>query len=129
MTRCVCTRSVSAIATTILVVLLFALGTPARERNPAAPGFPNVRLPSPARGSAALRALAAHLPQLAAAYGKSTDELASIFLRDDTLWTDTHGRLFYGCEFGTPPVNASGAENTGAIAEAPLPYDQTFLLH
>ena len=129
MTRCVCTRSVSAIATTILVVLLFALGTPARERNPAAPGFPNVRLPSPARGSAALSALAAHLPQLAASYGKSTDELSSIFLRDHTIWTDTRGRLFYGCEFGPAPVHAPGAEDPDAVLEAPFPDDQTFLLH
>src|SRR6266571_1560577 len=129
MTRCVCMRSVSAIATTILVVLLFALGTPARERNPAAPGFPNVRLPSPARGSAALSALAAHLPQLAASYGKSTDELSSIFLRDHTIWTDTRGRLFYGCEFGPAPVHATGAEDPDAVLEAPFPDDQTFLLH
>ena len=124
MARRVRARSFTGLSATILAVLLFTMGVPAQARD-----FPNIHLPAPARGSAALRALAAHLPQLAAAYGKSTDELASIFLRDDTLWTDTHGRLFYGCEFGTPPVNASGAENTGAIAEAPLPYDQTFLLH
>src|SRR5438094_8490819 len=129
MTRCVCTRSVSAIATTILVVLLLALGTSARERNPAAPGFPNVRLPSPARGSAALSALAAHLPQLAASYGKSTDELSSIFLRDHTIWTDTRGRLFYGCEFGPAPAHAPRAEDPDAVLEAPFPDDQTFLLH
>jgi len=124
MARRVRARSFTGLSATILAVLLFTMGVPAQARD-----FPNIHLPAPARGSAALRALAAHLPQLAAAYGKSTDELASIFLRDDTLWTDTHGRLFYGCEFGTPPVNASGAENTGAVAEAPLPYDQTFLLH
>src|SRR5438034_11840734 len=120
----VCIRSLTALSATILAVLLFALGTTAQVRD-----FPDIRLPAPARGSAALGALAAHLPQIAAAYGKTTDEMASIFLRDHTLWTDTHGRLFYGCEFGTPPVNASGADNTDAIAEAPLPYDQTFLLH
>ncbi|PYU86688.1 MAG: hypothetical protein DMG08_29395, partial [Acidobacteria bacterium] len=44
-------------------------------------------------------------------------------------WADTHGRLFYGCDLGMPPVNAPGAENAGAIAEGPLPYDQTFFLH
>ena len=88
-----------------------------------------VQLPAPARGSAALSALSAHVPQLAAAYGKSTDELAGIFLRDNTLWTDTRGRLFYGCEFGPAPVHAPGAENADAVLEGPLPYDQTFLLH
>ena len=70
-----------------------------------------------------------NLPQLAAWYRKSTDELASIFLRDDALWTDTHGRLFYECEYGPPPANAPGAENAGAVLESPFPDDQTFLLH
>src|SRR5438876_2825465 len=124
MARRVCIRSLTALTTTILVVLLFALGTTAQVRD-----FPDIHLPAPARGSAALGALAAHLPQIAASYGKSTDELASIFQRDHTLWADTHGRLLYACEFGTPPANVAGAENAGTIAEAPLPHSQTFLLH
>src|SRR5437773_2180090 len=124
MARLVCIRSLTALTTTILVVLLFAMGTTAQVRD-----FPNIHLPAPARGSAALGALAAHLPQIAASYGKSTDELAGIFLQDHTLWADTHGRLLYACEFGTLPSNAPAAENAGTIAEAPLPYSQTFLLH
>src|SRR5216117_287207 len=113
MARRVYIRSFIALSATILAVLLFALGTTAQVRD-----FPDIHLPAPARGSAALGALAAHLPQIAAAYGKSTDELASIFLRDHDIWADAHGRLFYGCELGTPPVNAPGAENAVAIAEA-----------
>src|SRR5438046_2572325 len=124
MSRSVCIRSLTALTATILAVLLFAMGTTAQVRD-----FPNVRLPAPARGSAALGALAAHLPQIAASYGKSTDELADIFLQDHTLWADTHGRLLYACEFGTLPSNAPAAENAGTIAEAPLAYGQTFLLH
>src|SRR5436309_3550495 len=124
MARRVCIRSLTALTATILAVLLFAMGTTAQVRD-----FPNIHLPAPARGSAALGALAAHLPQIAASYGKSTDELAGIFLQDHTLWADTHGRLLYACEFGTLPSNAPAAENAGTIAEAPLPYSQTFLLH
>src|ERR671924_497762 len=114
MARRVCIRSFTALSTAILVVLLFAMGTTAQVRD-----FPNLQLRAPARGSAALGALAAQMPQLAASYGKSADELASIFLRDHTLWADTHGRLLYGCEFGTPPANVPGAENADAIAEGP----------
>src|SRR5436189_2564754 len=129
MVRRVFSRSVTALAAIILVVLLFSMGTRAQDRNPPARQFPDIQLPSPARGGAALSALAPYLPQLAASYGKSEDELRNIFLRDHTLWTDTRGRLFYGCEFGPPPVNAPGAENAGAVLEAPFPDDQTFLLH
>jgi len=113
----------------LLVVLLFSMGTRAQDRNPPARQFPDIQLPSPARGAAALSALAPYLPQLAASYGKSVDELRDIFLRDNTLWTDTHGRLFYGCEFGARPVSTAGAESTGVVLEAPFPDDQTFLLH
>ncbi len=129
MVRRVFSRSVTALAAILLVVLLFSMGTRAQDRNPPARQFPDIQLPSPARGAAALSALAPYLPQLAASYGKSEDELRNIFLRDHTLWTDTRGRLFYGCEFGPPPVNAPGAENAGAVLEAPFPDDQTFLLH
>ncbi len=129
MVRRVFSRSVTALAAILLVVLLFSMGTRAQDRNPPARQFPDIQLPSPARGAAALSALAPYLPQLAASYGKSVDELRDIFLRDNTLWTDTHGRLFYGCEFGAPPVSTAGAESTGVVLEAPFPDDQTFLLH
>src|SRR5437867_3203575 len=125
----VCTRSLTALTTAILAVLLFAMGTTAQVQNPAGSKFPKIQLPAAARGSAAVTALSPYLPQLAAWYRKSTDELASIFLRDDALWTDTQGRLFYECEYGPPPANAPGAENAGAVLESPFPDDQTFLLH
>ncbi len=129
MVRRVFSRSVTAVAAIILVVVLFSMGTRAQDRNPRARQFPDIQLPSPARGAAALSALAPYLPQLAAWHGKSEDELRKIFLLDNTLWTDTHGRLFYGCEFGSRPVSTAGAESTGVVLEAPFPDDQTFLLH
>ena len=129
MVRRVFSRSVTALAAIILVVVLFSMGTRAQDRNPPARQFPDIQLPSPARGAAALSALAPYLPQLAAWHGKSEDELRKIFLLDNTLWTDTHGRLFYGCEFGSRPVSTAGPESTGVVLEAPFPDDQTFLLH
>src|SRR5216117_1193853 len=129
MVRRVFSRSVTAVAAIILVVVLFSMGTRAQDRNPRARQFPDIQLPSPARGAAALGALAPYLPQLAAWHGKSEDEFRKIFLLDNTLWTDTHGRLFYGCEFGSRPVSTAGPESTGVVLEAPFPHDQTFLLH
>src|SRR5436309_4372551 len=129
MARGVSRRSASALITVVLVVLLFAMGTQAQNGNPAGPQFPDIHLPAHARGGAALAALAPYLQEIAASHGKSVDQLRNLLLSDNTLWTDTHGRLYYACELGTPPVNAPGAENAGAIAEPPLPYDQTFLLH
>src|ERR1041384_3388629 len=130
MARRVCDRSVTALILMILVALCFSRGPRAQDRNPPARHFPDIQLPSPARGGAALSALAPYLPELAASYGKSEDELRNIFLRDHTLWTDTHGRLFYGCEFAPPPAGAPVAENAGAATlEAPFPDAQTFLLH
>ncbi len=129
MVRRVCKRSVTALAAMILVVLLFSMGTRAQDRHGPPPRFPDIQLPSPARGGAALSALAPYLPQLAASYGKSEDELRNIFLRDHTLWADTRGRLLYGCEFGPRPAGAPSVENAGAVLEAPFPDDQTFLLH
>src|SRR5207249_1989680 len=108
----------------------FAMGTTAQDQNPAGLKFPKIQLPARARGRAAVSALTPYLPQLAAWYGKSADELAGIFLSDNTLWTDTHGRLFYGCELAmAPPANAPGAESAGEVLESPFPDDQTFLLH
>ena len=66
MVRRVFSRSVTAVAAILLVVLLFSMGTRAQDRNPRARQFPDIQLPSPARGAAALSALAPYLPQLAA---------------------------------------------------------------
>src|SRR5437867_5292020 len=119
MARGVSRRSASALITVVLVVLLFAMGTQAQNGNPAGPQFPDIHLPSSARGGEALAVLAPYLQEIAASHGKSVDELRNLLLSDNTLWTDTHGRLYYGCELGTPPVNAPGAGSASAVLEAP----------
>src|SRR5436309_12204729 len=120
MARRVCKRSVTALTVMILAALLFSMGTRAQDRNPPARQFPDIQLPSPARGAAALSALAPYLPQLAAWHGKSEDELRKIFLLDNTLWTDTHGRLFYGCAFGASPLTTAGVASTGVGRTRPF---------
>ena len=61
----------------------------------AQPGPPLANLPAPARGEAALEALAATLPAVAAAHGKTVAEFARILREDRTAWVDRSGRLFF----------------------------------
>ena len=104
------------------------------------PEFPaGIRLAATARGEAAIAALGAQLPEVAAFYGKSPQRLREIFRADDSLWVDPEGQLFYACELQcADSCHAKTAEAAAAevIAEsiAPTdlsPYDtsQAFLLH
>jgi len=113
----------------LLLTVLATLGLQAQDRNPAGREYPYMRLRAPARGAGAIAALAAHFPEVAQYYGKSEEELRSILSRDRTIWADIHGRLLYVCENDPLPPEAPAAEVDGLIAEGPVPYDQTFLLH
>jgi len=112
-----------------LLTILATLGLQAQDRNPAGREYPYMRLRAPARGAGAIAALAAHFPEVAQYYGKSEDELRSILARDRTIWADMHGRLLYVCENDPLPPEAPAGGADGSIAEGPVPYDQTFLLH
>jgi PKD repeat protein len=112
-----------------LLTVLAALGLQAQDRNPAGREFPYVRLRAPMRGAGAIAALAAHFPEVAQYYGKSENELRGILSRDRTIWADVHGRLLYVCENDPLPPEAPTVVADGSVAEGPLPYDQTFLLH
>jgi PKD repeat protein len=92
--------------------------------------FPAVELPERAHGQRALDLLGARLPEVAAWYGKSTAEFASILRRDGNAWLDRQGRLFYQEDLDAPlqvdaPSSASSLTASGGLA----PLDQTFLLH
>jgi autotransporter-associated beta strand protein len=103
----------------------------------AEPRFPaGIKLPDKARGEAAIVALGARLPEVAAFYAKSPQQLRTILRADDSLWVDPAGELFYAC----PPACADCAhqapEGDGGIAESigptdPAPFDtaEAFLLH
>jgi hypothetical protein len=61
-------------------------------------GFPaDIRLPEKVRGEAAIAALGARLPEVAAFHGKSPQQLRKIFQTDNSLWVNPEGRLCHTC--------------------------------
>jgi len=101
------------------------------------PEFPaGIRLPENSRGEAAIAALGARLPEVAAYYGRSPQQLRKTLRADNSLWVDPVGALFFAC----PPQCAhcihEAQEGDDVIAESigptdPGPFDtsQAFLLH
>jgi hypothetical protein len=60
----------------------------------AEPRFPaGIQLPDKARGEAAIVALGARLPEVAAFHGKSPQQLRKLFQTDNSLWVNPEGRL------------------------------------
>jgi hypothetical protein len=84
------------------------------------------------RGQTAINRLGTRLAAVAARYKKSTSELAALLRNDHTLWVDKSDNLvFLEEEVAAPSSSANdqaAAPSTEALA-APMPYDQTLLLH
>src|SRR5574337_884236 len=98
------------------------------EHPPKKP-FPAVRLPKHLQGEEAIRGLGAQLSAVAAWYGKDAAEFARELRTDKRAWLDREGRLLFIDDFPTP-ANADATTADAATASgAPLPTDQTFLLH
>lgn len=77
----------------------------------------NVHLPAPAKGAGAITALGAHLPEVAKAYGLSSQQLITLFQTQNDLGVDKDGALLYLCEgLAIAPGKASTANNAGAPA-------------
>ena len=98
--------------------------------HPAKKAFPRLALKErKVRGEQAIQALGAQLPEVAAWYSKSPEELRSLLRRDRHLRVDHRGRLFVEDELlvplGIAATPAQQSVNDGAL----LPLDQTFLLH
>ncbi len=118
------------------VLLVFPL-LAARGQHPIEAGFPaGIRLAANARGEAAIATLGNRLPEVAAFYGKSPQQLRKIFQTDHSLWVDPEGQLLYACEFECADCAHEAPEADGVIAEIgptdPGPsFDtsQAFLLH
>lgn len=100
---------------------------PHREK----PAFPQLQLPErEARGQRAVDALGARLPEVAAFYGKSADELRSLLLKDPSHRVDRRGRLFVVEELQQPlAATTPSASDRSLVDGTLLPLDQTFLLH
>jgi PKD repeat protein len=89
------------------------------------PAFPQITLPEQARGERAIQLLGSRLPEVAAWYGKTPGEFASILRRDRTAIVDRKGRMLY-VEESEPPTGSVGSPtSTGALVS----LDQTLKLH
>lgn len=103
--------------------MLATLALAGPNRGPDSRPFPQVKLRGPARGQAAVDALAADLPGVARAYGWEPHALRVKLLSDHHLQSDAGGRLLY-----TEPVPAPIASASQTIQ--PLaPLAETFQLH
>ena len=91
----------------------------------AKPKFPTISLPEKSQGNRAIQALAGKLPEVAAWYGTTPQQFASMMIQDNTAWIDAEGRLFFVEEFPEPVVEGESS----ALDAAAFPYDQTFKLH
>ncbi|MBI5258058.1 MAG: PKD domain-containing protein [Burkholderiales bacterium] len=133
-------RSLSRLAGALIAPLLLA-GTMAMSlAGPAAaadvpqrakPPFPTLQLPDRASaGQRAIDLLGARLPEVAAFYGKSPDELRALLLGDKRSRIDQRGRVFFVDELDQPlPATVAPAASTGLIDGTLAPLDQTFALH
>jgi autotransporter-associated beta strand protein len=124
----------------VAIAFLITAASSGHGQGAPEPGFPaGIRLAAKARGEAAIAALGARLPEVAAFHGKSPQQLREVFRADHSLWVDPEGQLLYACEFECADCgHAKTAETAAAelIAESiaptdPSPYDtsQAFLLH
>jgi len=107
------------------MLLALASGLAARAAQPD--GFPDIQLPAKARGEAAIAGLGNQIGPVAAFYHITAQELAVRLRRDNALWVDQHGRLFYVCDWG-PMTAQSDPAPSGPVKLAAFP-DKTFLLH
>jgi PKD repeat protein len=118
---------VAALAAALTTGSAFAQGRSAEMKPP----FPQLQLPEPkAHGQRAIDLLGDRLPEVAAWYRKSPDELRALLLNDRMLKIDRRGRLFVEEEFIAPlPFTTAQASSTSLLDGTLAPLDQTFLLH
>lgn len=95
------------------------------------PEFPaGIRLLAATRGEAAIGALGNRLPELAAHYRKTPEQLRALFRSDHCLQANSEGRLFYSCELHAPVAAAEAPTAAiGTTDPAPFPTEEAFLLH
>lgn len=110
--------------------LLLSLAMATVSAAPAAKKpYPNIRLQQPVSGEAAIRSLGATLPQVAAWYGKSTQEFARLIREDRSLWLDERGRAHYVDQGLALPEQGATADDPANTEPSSAPLEQTFLLH
>ncbi|MEY3895846.1 MAG: hypothetical protein RLZZ214_1366, partial [Verrucomicrobiota bacterium] len=120
--------------TAVTVVLLTATALTSHGQQAPEPEFPaDIRLPATTRGEAAIAALGKRLPEVAAHYRKTPEQIRALFRSDHTLHANSEGRLFYGCELHgqheIAPEEEITSESIGTTDPAPFDTTQAFLLH
>ena len=98
-----------------LVLLAAGFGSSVALAQPS-----NVHLPAPAKGAGAVTALGAHLPEVAKAYGLSSQQLVTLFQTQRDLGVDKEGALLFLCEGLALAPHAAGfdfAEQFGAVPQ------------
>ena len=91
------------------LLTLLSASLPASAQPPA-----DVNLPAPAKGTAAIAALGAHLPTVAKAYGLDPQELATLFQLQPSLGVDTAGALLVSCDLKIADLEAAKKEATSS---------------
>lgn len=107
------------------------------ERSSLESGFPaGIRLLGEMHGEAAIKALGGQLPEVAAFYDKTPEELRQEMRSDRSLRVNRSGQLFYACELNCLHDHEAQAIEAAADDESigptdPGPFDtaQAFLLH
>ena len=119
-----------------IIACLFLAVFAAQGQQAARPEFPaGIRLAAAARGEAAITALGGRLPEVAAYYGKSPQQLRGLFRSDHSLHADRDGRLYYACELDCQhelelaPEGEISAQSIGPMDPAPFPTGDAFLLN
>jgi autotransporter-associated beta strand protein len=97
------------------------------------PAFPaGIRLATSEKGEAAINALGNKLPEVAAHYRKTPEDLRALLRSDKCLHANTDGRLFYSCDLHKHAPAAAEEAPAAAIGPtdpAPFPTAEAFLLH
>ncbi|WP_426105374.1 zinc-dependent metalloprotease family protein [Massilia sp. TSP1-1-2] len=124
------TQRLAAAAAAVLLATAIAPGAALAQtaagrsvRAPVKPAFPALRLEEKSNGEQAVARLGAHLPAVAAHYGKSASEFSRQLRTDRSAWVDKSGRLVF-IEQG---LTSSGSDL--AVSNVIYPPEQTFVLH
>ena len=98
--------------------------------SPDRPPFPEIKLTRrELHHEDAIAALGDKLPDVAAHYRKSPEEIRSMFRRDKDARLDQDGRIMFVCDGLVAPVVSSQTNVNDIPVSALQPLDQTFLLH
>ncbi len=112
----------------LLIGCMWLVGSATAAAQSPRPAMPELRVRGGVKGEEAIQALGRRLPEVAAHYHKSEDELRGMLRRDKSLRLDPQGRLNYACEGLVAPVVGEGGEEVLQPA-ALAPLADTFLLH